>query len=162
MPNKWTFKMKSVQGLLSKYNVGCGWADPFCGESVLCELRNDLNPENKNAQTHFDALSFMKNIPDGFLNGVLFDPPYSMEQVKRSYNSVGITEWQKIGNNKNGSFSAVKDEIKRAIKTGGTVISFGWNSSGMGIKRGFVIEEIMLIAHGPRNDTIVTVERYIK
>ena len=27
MPNKWTFKMKCVQKILAKYNVGVGWMD---------------------------------------------------------------------------------------------------------------------------------------
>ncbi len=49
------------------------------------------------------------------------------------------------------------------IKVGGYAISFGWNSSGFGKKRGFEIIEILLVAHGGRhNDTIVTVERKVQ
>jgi hypothetical protein len=40
---------------------------------------------------------------------------------------------------------------------------FGWNSSGIGIKRGFELIEVLLVCHGgSHNDTIVTVERKIK
>ena len=37
---------------------------------------------------------------------------------------------------------------------------FGWNSSGVGIKRGMKLIEVLLVPHGgSHNDTIVTVER---
>jgi len=39
------------------------------------------------------------------------------------------------------------------------VISFGWNSGGIGKTNGFEILEILLVAHGAHNDTICTVER---
>jgi hypothetical protein len=40
------------------------------------------------------------------------------------------------------------------------VLSFGWNTSGMGKARGFEIEEILLVCHGSdHNDTICMAER---
>jgi len=49
------------------------------------------------------------------------------------------------------------------MKHDGIVVSFGWNSGGIGKKYGFEIEEILLVPHGgSHNDTIVTVERKIK
>jgi hypothetical protein len=46
------------------------------------------------------------------------------------------------------------------LKVGGIVLSFGWNTNGIGLARGFNIEEILLVAHGgAKNDTICTVER---
>ena len=156
MPNKWTFKIKPIRELLDRHNIGKDWIDPFCGESNLCEIRNDLNPDNKNAQYHLEALDFV-NMLDGKYTGVVFDPPYSLTQVGRSYNNLGIKGWNK--NNKTGAFPKVKDRISEIIKIGGTVISFGWNSIGMGKNRGFEIKEILLVCHGGnRNDTIVTVE----
>jgi len=84
-----------------------------------------------------------------------------MEQIKRSYSKVGITDWQTMyGNNKAGNFSPVKDLIAEKLADNGTVISFGWNTSGMGKKRGFEIVEILIVAHGGnRNDTLVTIEK---
>ena len=56
-----------------------------------------------------------------------------------------------------------KKEVSRVVKEGGTVVSFGWNSQGIGKTRGFEIIEIMLVAHGgAHNDTICTVERKVK
>lgn len=59
-------------------------------------------------------------------------------------------------------WSKQKEQIARIVKPNGVVISFGWNSGGIGKKYGFEIEEILLVAHGGwHNDTIVTVERKI-
>lgn len=52
-----------------------------------------------------------------------------------------------------------KKEISRIVKVGGKVITFGWNSGGIGKKYGFEIERILLVPHGGwHNDTICTVE----
>ena len=59
----------------------------------------------------------------------------------------------------NSYWSKCKDEIARIMKPGGKVVSFGWNSNGIGKKRGFEITRILLVAHGSQhNDTICTVE----
>ena len=55
-----------------------------------------------------------------------------------------------------------KNEVARIVKSGGYVISFGWNSGGIGKKNSFEIVEILLVPHGgAHNDTIVTVERKV-
>jgi hypothetical protein PPSC2_p0296 len=52
-----------------------------------------------------------------------------------------------------------KKEISRIVKIGGKVITFGWNSGGIGNKYGFTIQRILLVPHGGwHNNTIVTVE----
>ena len=41
-------------------------------------------------------------------------------------------------------------------------ITFGWNSTGLGKKRGFEITRILIVCHGSmHNDTICTVEERI-
>ena len=56
-------------------------------------------------------------------------------------------------------WSNCKKEITRIIKPNGKVISFGWNSGGMGKKNGFEIQKILLVNHGAQhNDTICTLE----
>ena len=51
----------------------------------------------------------------------------------------------------------IKNEITRILKPNGIVISFGWNSGGIGKVNGFNIIEILMIAHGGNhNDTICT------
>lgn len=45
------------------------------------------------------------------------------------------------------------------MKKGGAVITFGWNSGGIGKSNGFEISEILMVAHGGwHNDTICTVD----
>ena len=158
MPNKWTFSMKPIQELLYKYEVGAGWIDPFSGQNIVTQFENNLQT------TGIDAFEYLEKFESKSLNGALFDPPYSLTKVKRCYNHVGIKDWQsKFGNNKNGGFPNVKDEIARVLKDDSLCISFGWNSNGLGKVRCFEIIEVLIIAHGGnRNDTITTVERKIK
>ncbi len=139
MPNKWTYQIKPIAKLLEEIvGGGEGWADPFAGLSTIAEYRNDLNPE-RSQPYQVDATAFIEKLPRG-LKGVLFDPPYSMEQIKRSYAGVGVKGWQtRYGNNKAGNFAPVKDRIAEKLSKDGLVISFGWNTSGMGKKRGFEI-----------------------
>jgi len=97
---------------------------------------------------------------DNSVDGVLYDPPYSLRQVVECYKSVGKEVTQET--TQSSWRSRHIDEIKRILKPGGKAICFGWNSSGIGKTRGFELEEILLVAHGgSHNDTIVTVERKI-
>jgi len=157
MPNKWTFKIPPIMELVRRYAAnGHGFADPFAGKSDFAEFRNDLNPAN-NQPNQIEAAEFMKAFTEDQLNGVIFDPPYSLTQVSRSYEEMGFKFHGK--ENPTGGFPTVRDHISRATKSGGFCISFGWNTVGMGIKRGFSICEILIVSHGGnRNDTLVTVE----
>jgi hypothetical protein len=62
-----------------------------------------------------------------------------------------------------GRWTKEKDILAELIKVGGYVLTFGWNTIGMGVSRGFEIIEIMLVAHGSaHNDTICLAERKIE
>lgn len=157
MPNKWTFKIPYVMGLVQKYaNGGKGWADPFAGVSQYAEFRNDLNPAHKQP-FQMEAEQFLKTLTPP-LEGVLFDPPYSLTQVSRSYKEMGFQF--KGAENPTGGFPGVRREIARIVKPGGYCISFGWNTVGIGKVLRFEIVEILIVSHGGnRNDTLCTVER---
>jgi hypothetical protein len=155
MPNKFTFKMKSISIVLAELVHG-KWADPFCGEYSPASIRNDAD-ESRKADHHLDGLDFLKLIPGEYLDGVLFDPPYSTEQALRKYKpkhngTAGRAEY----------WAKCKDEISRIVKKEGRTICFGWDSTGIGKKRGFELERVILICHGAcHNDTIVTIEKKI-
>ena len=158
MPNKSTFKIKPIKQLLEKYVGDEIWVDPFAGWNSPAKIKNDINPKR---QTEYcmDALEFLKGIPNNSVDGVLYDPPYSMRQAKECYEGFGV-ELLKIRPTQMNYWSECKNEIQRILKKDGVSISFGWNSQGIGKNRGFEIIEIMLIPHGgSRNDTIVTVEK---
>ena len=159
MPNRWTFKIKPIRELLIRYvGDGVGWVDPFAGQSSPAEITNDLNTE-LNTKYHLHAHEFVKQLDGDAYNGILFDPPYSLRQVKECYNTIGI----KMSFEDSKRFpNCVKDVAAPKIEPGGIAISCGWNSGGFGKKRGFEIIEILMVPHGGHhNDTIVTVERKI-
>jgi len=158
MPNKDTFTIKPIKKLIEKYVLdnGIGWIDPFAGKYSPAEITNDLN-ENTPAKYHLHAKDFATQMK-GLFNGVLFDPPYSLRQLKECYDSIGI----KMFKDDSTRFPQnVKELLAPKIKPGGIAISCGWNSQGFGKNLGFEIIEILLVPHGrSHNDTIITVEKY--
>ena len=158
MPNKWTFTIKPIKELLSQRIIsGQKWIDPFAGMNSPAIYTNDIDPES-NAEYHEDALTFLQKQPTEEYDGVLFDPPYSATQAKRRYDMLGLQFTADMGRAE--YWSRCLTECSRIIKRDGIAITFGWSSNGIGKSRGFVIEEILLVAHGSRhNDTIVTVEK---
>ena len=104
-----------------------------------------------------DALEFLKLIESESADCVLYDPPYSLRQVVEHYKGVGRNVTQETTQ---ATWRARHlDEIQRILKPGGKALCFGWNSNGVGKKRGFVLQEILLVPHGgSKNDTICTCE----
>jgi len=135
MPSHKTFTIKPIKEMLEK-EFGEDYVDPF------------PFPFEK------DALDYLKTFKDDSVEQLAFDPPYSPRQLKEMYGGAGLDYTT------NASYwSALKKEIGRIVKKGGRVISFGWNSGGIGKKYGFEIDEILLVPHGGQhNDTIVTLE----
>lgn len=160
MPNKWTFAVPVINALVTKYaSDGLGWVDPFAGQSKFAEYRNDLNPEHGQPYQQ-EALEFLQQFQSDRVQGCIFDPPYSLTQVSRSYKGMGLVFKGK--ENPTGGFPKVRNAIAGLIPCGKHCISFGWNTVGMGIGRGFEIVEILIVCHGGnRNDTLCTVERKI-
>ena len=157
MPSKWTFTIKPIAELLARYvGGGSGWVDPFAGENSMAEITNDI--EGGDVSYQMDALEFLKLMPDNQIVGALFDPPYSVEQCLRRYTpkfngTAGRAEY----------WARCKDEVARIVIPNGVAISFCWDSTGIGAKRGFEIIEVLLVCHGAcHNDTIVTVERKLQ
>ena len=160
MPNKWTFKIKPIREILKKYvDQEKIWLDPFAGENSPATVTNDLNPD-KDVDHNMDAREFLKMFDDNYADGILYDPPYSPSQVKEVYDGIGLSATKE--ETKTTFWSDARNEISRIIKDDGIVISFGWNSNGIGKTRGFEILEILLVPHGGiHNDTIVVVEKKI-
>ena len=157
MPNKNTFEMTPIKKLLSEeVDLTKMWVDPFANQNKIASITNDLSREY-DTDYHMDALDFLNMFDSESVDGVLYDPPYSPRQVSECYNSVGYNvTWDTT---KASFWGNHKRAISRIVKLGGKVITFGWNSGGIGYKYGFEIERILLIPHGGwHNDTICTVE----
>lgn len=139
MPNFKTFEIPEVRKLLNQ-EVGFDFIDPF------------PYPFKE------DALEYLKQVASQSTNKLVFDPPYSQRQLKEMYDNIG--SHVQIDN---GYWAKCKDEIARIVKPGGKVVSFGWNSGGIGKNRGFEITRILLVNHGSmHNDTICTVEKKVQ
>lgn len=152
MPSIWTFKVPAFKELIDRY-IGTDWVDPFAGLYSPANVTNDI--EGRGAMYKLDALEFLRGLPAHSTGGVLFDPPYSVEQCLRRY-----TPRQRGTAGRAEYWAKCKDEISRIIRPHGYCISFCWDSVGLGKKRGFALEEVKLVCHGAcHNDTIVTVER---
>lgn len=140
MPNKETFKIKPIKELLyQQFRAGIDVLDPFPFEYKK------------------DATDFLNEVEDESYEYAVFDPPYSVRQLKECYKGVGEYD------TKNSTWTNWKKLLARKIKVGGKIISFGWNSGGLGKSNGFKIHKILLVAHGGlHNDTICTVEKKIQ
>lgn len=156
MPNKNTFDVIPIKKLLEEEVLDGLWIDPFANKNKIATITNDLNPEYE-TDYHMDALEFLKIFEDNFVDGVLYDPPYSPRQVSECYKNFGYEVTNKTTNS--SYWSKHKKEISRILKPNGKVITFGWNSGGIGKTNGFEIQRILLVPHGGwHNDTICTVE----
>lgn len=140
MPNHKTFEIKPIKKLIQE-ELGNEFLDLF------------PYPYTK------DALELIRQIKTNTVKKLGFDPPYSLRQLKEKYDNLGKSLTQRETTN---YWSDLKDEVARVLKPGGKVISFGWNSIGIGKTRGFEITRILMVCHGGHhNDTICTVERKV-
>ena len=161
MPNHETFKIRPIASLLARY-VGDGknWADPFAGNNSPAEHTNDHNPE-RDTKHHMEAVDYVNTVlKKKKLDGVIFDPPYSFRQISEHYKVIG--KKARALDTSMQFYEKVKSALCEKVREGGYAISFGWNTNGFGIARGFEVVEIMTIAHGgSKNDTLVTVEKKV-
>jgi hypothetical protein len=139
MPNTETFSIQPIGDFVRAY-LACSKVsvDPFArNEAFLIDLE-------RSAVTADLAL---------------FDPPYSPRQVSEHYKAAGLAVTSE--DTQNGRlYKRVRDALDRIVLPGGVVLSFGWQSAGMGIRRGYELIEAMLVAHGGgHNDTICIAER---
>jgi spermidine/putrescine-binding protein len=135
--------------------------DPFARNSSLANWTNDLNPETA-ANFHMDAFDFLLHLKkEGVTCDLcIFDPPYSRAQVKECYEGVGRHFGQADSQGFTGNWKKERDALDSILAPGGVVLSFGWNSSGMTLARGYTLESVLLVCHGgAHHDTICIAER---
>jgi hypothetical protein len=157
MPNSNTFDIVCIKKLIHKHLApGMLSIDPFANKNRIATITNDIDPEMQ-AQYCMDAIDFLKTFENQSVDFVLYDPPYSPRQVAECYKKMGKTV--NMETTQASFWGNLKNEISRIVKGNGVVISFGWNSNGIGKTKGFKIVEILCVAHGGQhNDTICTVE----
>lgn len=163
MPSHDTFSVKPIGEFVQRYlaQSKCS-VDPFARNKDWATYTNDLNPATS-AKYHMDAEHFaeMLGVCGVTADLVLFDPPYSPRQISECYKSIGM----EVGMKETQSallYQRVRQSILTVCEPGTIVLSFGWNSVGMGKKNGFEQVEILLCCHGgAHNDTICLAERKV-
>jgi hypothetical protein len=161
MPAADTFDIPVIGAFVRKYlNQSKISVDPFARNKRWATYTNDLNPETQ-ADSHVEAKDFLDSLVDKGVKSdlVIFDPPYSIAQCSMVYQNVGLPVTQRDVQIW-GRWTEHKAAIANLLTPDGYVLTFGWNSQGMGLKHGFILEELLLVCHGSaHNDTICIAER---
>lgn len=158
MPNSNTFDISCIKKLIYKYlKKEFKSVDPFSNKNKIATITNDIDPD-MGADFCLDALEFLKTFENNSVDFVLYDPPYSPRQISECYKKLGMSV--NMQTTQSSFWGNLKKEISRIIKPNGIVISFGWNSNGIGLTNNFTIIEVLIVAHGGQhNDTICVVEK---
>lgn len=152
MPSADTFDCKPIAEFVRRYLKGVS-VDPFSRNKRWATHTNDLNPATA-AEHHMDAEAFLTRLADQGVKAdcIILDPPYSPRQISECYAAAGLKAGMKDTQNA-ALYARVRKAAKRLCKPGTVVLSFGWNSAGMG--EGCKRLETLLVAHGgAHNDTI--------
>lgn len=159
MPSRDTFSIPPIREFVERYARAAKLSvDPFARNSQIAKLRNDLNP-NTEAEHHLDAETFLAQVDRGSCDLALLDPPYSPRQITECYAEAGLKAGMKDTQNA-ALYARIRDALMPCLTADAVVLSFGWNSSGMGRDRGFELIETLLVCHGSaHNDTICIAER---
>ena len=158
MPSKNTFDIKPIKKFILNYtNPELIILDPFANKNKIGTITNDLDPQFKTTY-NLDALEFLKLMPNNSADLILYDPPYSPRQVSECYKKMGKTV--NMQTTQSSFWGNLKKEIQRVTKPKGIVLSFAWNSNGIGKTKGFNLVEVLIVAHGGNhNDTICVAEQ---
>ena len=156
-PNSQTFTIPPILEFIHRHidTETMAIVDPYARNSGLSgtALTNDLDPSTS-ARWHLRSDKFLEMVAGSniLVDAVVYDPPYSPRQISECYKRSNIKCTQ--SDTQNSSLHArCRRHIHRILKPGGVVLSFGWNSTGMG--RQYTTKEILMVAHGgSHNDTI--------
>jgi hypothetical protein len=161
MPDADTFSIPPIRQFVKYYlHQSAVSVDPFARNKRWATYTNDLDPDTA-AEMHMDAEQFLIKLrADGVQADLgIFDPPYSPRQISECYNSIGLAVGMEETQN-GRMYKRVRDALDPIIRPGGVVLSFGWQSCGMGKERGYEIFDLLLVNHGGgHNDTICVAEK---
>lgn len=152
-PAKYTFEMPKLKKYVEQQCKG-KVLNLFAGKITLLvdETRNDMDPSMP-AEYHLPADEFCKMAIDkGWrFDTIILDPPYNLRKSREKYNGRYF-----------GSFTIIKRMIPDLLNPNGKVITLGYDTTGIGKKRGFEKVAACIINHkGDHNDTLCLVERKI-
>lgn len=156
MPDKWTFRMKPIKSFIEK--------ELFKHKKILIPFAGMTRWKNHSRIIYIDIeenrpkpyiLGDCKEIMLGMIEHkqkydlIISDPPFTYFQTINTYN-----------NQKMQDITYCKNLYNRLLKPGGIIIHCGFNSSGMGIKRGYNKLELLIVnCGGSHNDYLILKEK---
>jgi hypothetical protein len=149
MPHGDTFTVPPIGEFVQRYLAGSQISvDPFARNNRWATYRNDIDPETS-APYHMDAADFLAFLfePWGMdltdsVDLAILDPPYSPRQISELYRQMGRAA-NKEDTQNTALYARVRTALLPLLAPQATVLSFGWNSAGMG--KGFELQEILLV-----------------
>ena len=134
IPSADTFNIPPIGEMVKRYLRNASVSvDPFARNKRWATYTNDLNPETA-AEYHMTAYDFLVHLRDEGVKAdlVLFDPPYSRRQVKEVYDGVRLGFTNDDSHYFSSNWKNERSIIDEILQVNGYVLSFGWNTSGMG------------------------------
>lgn len=154
----WTFECPQVRDVVESYLRG-RVLNACAGKTQLRHdgevHRNDLD-DRREADTHHDVTTLDDNLPTGYFETVVFDPPFDPEQADEHYAG------HKVGRGPSGGIWQARDALATLTSPDGLVLSIGWNSVGLQHKDAFEREAVHLFQRVQKPDVILTVDRRVQ
>jgi hypothetical protein len=147
-PKKWTFEQPELKTWTEAQCQG-KVLNLFAGKTRLSvdEYRVDISPEH-GPDLVSDAFDFVTSTGMKF-DTIILDPPYNLRKSREKYQGRYV-----------GSFTKIKNAIPAILNDNGIVITYGYDTVGMGRNRGFRKEAVLVVCHnGDHNDTLVVLDR---
>jgi hypothetical protein len=119
----WTFEVPQIRELVESWLAG-QVLNACAGKSTLDHdgpiHRNDIDPD-RDVDTHHDVRELDDHLGHDRFDTVVFDPPYTAEMAERHYDGHHI-----------GRKLEPRGSIANVTAPGGHVLTFGYNSDGLG------------------------------
>lgn len=146
-PAKWTFEQDKLKKWVESYCIG-RVLNLFAGKIRLAVNEFRVDKSNEFSPNWCgDAFEFIKNTDMKF-DTIVLDPPYNLRKAREKYEGRYV-----------GSLTKIKNKLDNIITDKGRVISFGYDTVGMGNIRGYAKIAICVVCHnGDHNDTLGLVE----
>lgn len=145
---RWTFEAPKTRQWVEGQCIG-RVLNLFAGKQRLDvdELRVDLSGEWE-PDIVLDGREFVHTTKERF-NTVILDPPYTYRKAKEKYHG----KWT-------GPLPVIRDGLQRILSPAHTIITLGYETSGMGKKRGdYEKTALCCVCHGGEmRDTLILVE----
>jgi hypothetical protein len=151
-PKRYTFEQPKLREWVEKQCRG-KVLNLFAGRTKLNvdEYRVDFDKEVP-ADFYGDAFEFVSTTEMRF-DTIILDPPWSIRKSREKYGGRVV-----------GSFTKIKNVLRRILNKGGRVITVGYSSTGMSKSRGFEKIALAVVCHnGDHDDSFaITEEDYEK